>query len=329
MNALLNIPVANIEENPVALREVDKESEKYLGIRDSIKKDGLLNAISVVAAFQADGKTPKLDNAGGLMYRVCDGAHRLSACRENGFETIPAQVLTKTDQEIMVAQLVANAHKVDTKPFQYSRHLAHILSNDPTMTIQILANTLSKSRAWLDDRLGLGNLNDEVGKLVDDGKITVTNAVDLAKLRPVDEQLKFVADAIADSPAVFGPKVKARIKEIRDAKAAGRDPSEAGKFAPNAHSRKMSELKAELDSNAASLVAAMKAAGITDVGQAAVFTLKWSQHLDEQSVAEQKARWDARQAQDEADKVKRAADRAAKKALEAKILAENLPKVTV
>jgi ParB/RepB/Spo0J family partition protein len=313
---LLNIPLANLEDNPVALREVDKDSLAFAQLRDSIKKDGLLNAINVVIALMPDGKTPKRDSAGNPIYRICDGLHRTTACRELGFETIPAQVLSKSDAEIEIAQLVANAHRVDTKPFQYSQHLVRILGRDSTMTVNELAARVSMSPSWLNERLGLVNLHPDLGKLVDEGDITVSNAVDLAKLRPVEEQLAFAQAAMEDSPAVFAPKVKARIKDIRDAKRAGRDPNAVTEFQPVAHLRKKSEVEAEATSPNV-IAAALKAAGITDPVQAAQFALKWAVHLDEQSVREAKAKEEARKKQMEQEKIKRAAERAQLRAQEA------------
>ena len=44
---LRNINVSDIRENPVALRGVDRENEKYVGLRDAINRQGILNPINV------------------------------------------------------------------------------------------------------------------------------------------------------------------------------------------------------------------------------------------------------------------------------------------
>lgn len=44
---LAEIKLSEIRESPVALRKVDRTSEEYLGLVDSIRKSGVLNAILV------------------------------------------------------------------------------------------------------------------------------------------------------------------------------------------------------------------------------------------------------------------------------------------
>src|SRR3954469_21290947 len=99
---LANIPLSRIRENPVALRPVDKTSEEYKGLVDSVRRNGILNPISVREVPNPD------PNDKEPLYSVVDGLHRFTAAGDAGLESIPAQIVTKTDADVLEAQIVAN-----------------------------------------------------------------------------------------------------------------------------------------------------------------------------------------------------------------------------
>jgi len=314
-NLLLHIDLANIEDNPNALRKVDLEDAKFERLVDSVRNVGILSAISVMDALDAKGE-PKTDSNGNKVYRLVDGLHRVTAAREAGLKSIPAQVLKATEAQAMADQLIANAHKIETKPFEYSQHLVRILMRDQTCTIDELADRLTMDSAWLKKRLGLVNLDPEVGKLVDEEKITVSNAVELAKLQPASEQIAFVDRAMSEQPQTFVPAVKERIKQLRAAKREGRKPGEV-QFVAVPHLRKPGEVKAEYEKPNI-IPQLVKASGITDPVEAALFALKWFVHMDEASVAESRAKYEADRAKKKAEAKKAAAENAQKRADKAK-----------
>jgi len=316
---LLHIPVTNITERQDALRGLDPENVEYQRVRDSIQREGVLNAISVVPAYMPDGSTPKTNpETGEPVYVLVDGLQRLSACRDLGLETIPAQVLQKGESEVLAVQLMANANRVKTKPSEFTQHLCRILAADPTLTKIELADRLCVSVQFSERRLSLGNIDPEVGKLVDSGDIVLTNAYELAKL-PVEEQKEFAQAAMSDQPAVFKPNVQKRIKDIRDAKRAGRDPNAKPEFEAVPHLRKLSELKDLYDDGQMGQVEEfIRQAGLENDGVAAAKTiLRWVLRMDDKSVAHYKAEWEARQKKREEEKILRQKERAEKRAQEA------------
>lgn len=322
-NELLHVPLRNIERNPNALRTVNEQSEAFERLVDDVRLRGVLSPITVVAATMGDGKTPKTAE-GQRIFRLVDGLHRVTAAQHAGLDSIPVQVLKQSDAEVLVTQLAANAKHIETRPWQYSQHLTRILAaGDATMTCSELATKLAMSPAWLAKRLGLVNLHADIGALVDEGRITVTNAVELAKLRPQNEQLAFVSQAIEEGPQVFVSKVKARIKELRDAKRAGRDPNAKPTFQATAHYRPLGVTKATIE-NSNGFGSIIRATGISDPIDAAIFALKWVLQLDEQSIAEAKAKDEAREAAHKELLAKRKAERLAAKAAEANEIAAQL-----
>lgn len=307
------IPIAKIRENKVALRAVNRTTEDYKQLTDSIRRVGVLTAISVREKTDPESKE--------TFYELLDGLQRFSASKDAGRDTIPAQVLTASQAEAMEMQVIANAQRIETKPVEYSNQLKRLLNMNPTMTEAELAARLSKSPEWIGERLGLVNLNTEIGKLVDDGLIPLSNAYALSKLPP-EEQKNYISQAQTQPAAQFVPTISARVKEIRDAKRKGRDAAPA-QFVAVARLQKLADIKSELDQSAPTITNLIKKNKIKDPVQAAVMTLKWALHLDDDSIAADKARDEQRKKDEAAAKEKRKAEREAQKAKEAAQKAED------
>ena len=291
------IPLSEIRPNPVALREVDRQSEKYLGLVDSIKAKGILNSVSVKNSTDDDGNA---------VYALIDGLHRYTAALDAGLSVIPAQVLSMDDAETLEAQVMANIHKIETKPVQYSHQLMRIMAYNPTMTISDLAVKLTMSQGWVSERLGLLKLDEKIAELVDNGEINLSNAYALAKL-PKEEQGNYVQQAMSDSPQEFVASCNTRAKEIRDAKRQGRDagPSE---FVPVAHLQKLGDIKDEATNAQVrdTVLKQLKAKSAADGWNAC---LQWVQHLDPSSIEAAKAKAEARKAELDEAKNKRKVER--------------------
>lgn len=312
MGDVKKITLDSIRANPVALRAVNTESEEYLGLVDSIRSQGLLTAISV-----REKKDPE---SGDLFYELIDGLHRFTASKDAGLSEIPAIVQDADDARSLEMQIVANIHKIETKPAEYSKQLRRMLALNPMMTESELAQKLGKSRKWIQDRLSLNKIsNQTIIDLVNSGEINLSNAYALAKL-PEEEQADWVTRAQTEEPQVFVAAANERAKEIRDARRKGRDASPP-EFQPTAHMRKLKELKEELEtSSAASAIVAQEGASSAEEGFAA--GIKWALNLDKASVEAQQAKWEAdQQAKAEARK-KREAEKARKKAEKAAKAAE-------
>ena len=295
------IPISQIRENPVALRGVQTQSEKYQGLVDSIKAQGILNPISVRP--QTDEETKE------TFFEIVDGLHRYSASKDAGLTVIPVHIIKLDDDQVLEAQIMANIHKVETKPAQYSKQLLRILSRNPLMTETELATKLSKTYQWIQARLGLNKITNEViVKLVDDGEITLSNAYALAKLPP-EEMPDFVDRAQTKAPDEFIPLVNKRVKEIKDAAKAGREAAPQV-FEPVAYMQKMKAIKTELETAeigpalCKEHIKTTTKDGATAAINAFALAIAWCMHLDPESQS----------VQIEADKV-RCAERDEKKAI--------------
>lgn len=287
------IPLKSVRENPVALRPVNKQTEEYNELVDSVRVHGILNPILV--------RPMKDEETGETYYSLIDGLHRRTAAADAGLTEVPAQIKDADDALVLYQQVVANLMKTETLHAQYARQLVLILSNDPTMTLATLASRLGKSVTWVIDRLSLTKLDKPLQELVDKGDLNLSNAFALAKL-PVEEQTNFLDRALTMTPQEFSGVVQNRKKELDKAKRRGEDaPAEA--FVAPVHCRKMAEIKDELSASkiGPTLVRtqldleALQTKG--EVAEAAfALAVKWMLHQDAASVEAAKNKDDQRKA---------------------------------
>lgn len=313
------IPLKAIKENPVALRPVNKQTEEYQELVDSIKVHGILNPVLV--------RPMRDEETGEEYYSLIDGLHRRTAAADAGLTEIPAQIRNADDAAVLYQQVVGNLMKIETQHAQYARQLVLILSTDPTMTLATLASRLGKSVTWVIDRLSLTKLDKPMQELVDKGDLNLSNAFSLAKL-PVEEQANFLDRALTMTPQEFSAVVQYRKKELDKARRRGED-APAESFVATPHARKMAELKDEMAAGKVGptlIRTQLDLDSFPTKGDAAdaAFALgvKWALHMDAASVeaARQKdeqrkaAAADAREKAKKANVETRAADAAVKAA---------------
>lgn len=307
------VPISAIRENPAALREVDKEADGYVSLRDSVAGVGIMSPIQVRLQKDAEGVE---------FFEIVDGLHRYSAACDNGLTEVPVTVVSADKIETLERQIIGNIARIDTKPVQYSKGLLRLLSFNPTMSKADLAAKLFQSTAWVDARLSLQKLDAEIGKLVDDGSIKLSNAIAMAKL-PKEEQLAFVEDAMTKDTAEFQQICNDRAKAIREANKAGKDPNAAQVFTPVAHLRKPTELKEERDNKSVG-PALVASTGAATALEGFYVALDWVLSLDAASVEAAKAKFEARIAKQADDRKKAEVARAEKRAAEAAKKAEEV-----
>lgn len=300
------LQVSLIRENPSALRTVNRQSDEYQELVDSVRQRGIMNPIVVREVKDTNGE---------MHYGLVDGLHRFTAAQDAGLTEVPCNVISMSDGEVLEAQLITNMHKIDTKPVEYSKQLMRILSANPLMTIAELSKRLSVSPAWLTERLGLVKLDEKIAKLVDEGKVGLSNAYALAKL-PVEEQNGFVERAMTMQPQEFIPTVNARVKEVRDAKRQGRDPNKSG-FTPVPHMRKIGEINDEVERReyAKALVNEVKP---PTTEEAFVLGLQWVRHMDPLSIEAARAKDEERRRKDESERIERKKQRETERAEKAR-----------
>lgn len=280
---LEHVPVKLIRENPAAIREVDTTTTKWAEFLSNIRALGVLKAVLLHEC--------KDKETGELYYGLSDGLHRVTAARAAGLETVPANILPMEEAQVLQTQLMLNLHTIATKPVEYSRAIIRMLGLNPTMTMSELCANLNVSPQWLNQRLSLLKLKEEYQKLVEEGKLNLTNAYALAKLE-VSEQPNFIDRALTESPDVFVQVANERVKAMRDAKRKGHDAG-SEQFVATAHAKKVAELKQELETGA--MAKFFKSKSMIASEEDFKLAVQWVLHLDPVATAAAKAQWDAKQ----------------------------------
>ncbi len=283
------IPIGLIMDTGSALRKPNPKAQDYINLVDSIKVNGILNPISV--------REVKDPTNGETRYTVIDGLHRFYGARDAGLDSIPAQILQMSTEDVRLAQIIANVQKIETRPAAYSQQLIKILGDQPTWTEEDLAIKLSKSTKWVKDRLKINKLPDAAKALVDDKKIVLVNAYALADLMEVAEEEvpNWYDRAQTDSPAKFTPEINNRIKAIKDARRAGRAPGASDTFNPYPHLRSAGEIKNEFtkQSVAMQIVSASEAKTPVDGFAAGI---AWVLRMDPVSVSQDQVAYEKKKA---------------------------------
>lgn len=306
---LEKVHILDIRENNTALRPCDRKSVEYQELLASVKAQGVLQTITVREC--SDPVTS------AKFYGLIDGLQRFTAAKDAGLAELDVKVVVANDFEVLQKQLILNVQRIDTLPAQYGTQLKRMLSMNQSLTVLELANMIGKSTEFIYGRLNLTKLNESVAKLVDEGKIQLANAYALSKL-PSEEQAAFVDRAMSQTPAEFVPQTTTRVQELNKAARTGREATPTV-WTAQPRQRKLGELKAEYESPS---VEAKLLAGVTDPIEAFRIAIKWAVHMDSISVAEAKAKEEARVKEAEDAKARRKAEKEAAEKAEA--VAKNL-----
>lgn len=309
---LKHIPVKLIRENPAALREVDTTTTKWAEFQSNIRAIGVLKPVLVHEC--------KDKETGEAYYGLSDGLHRVTAAKAAGLETIPANIIPMEEAQVLQTQLMLNLHTITTKPVEYSRAIVRMLGLNPTMTMNELCTMLNVSPQWLGQRLSLLKLKEDYQKLVEEGKLNLTNAYALAKL-DVNEQPNFIDRAMTEAPDVFVQVVNERVKAVRDAKRKGHDAG-SEQFVATAHAKKVAELKQELESGA--MAKFFKSKSLIANEDDFKLAIAWTLHLDPIAVGAAKAQWDAKQKEKQDKERRKLLEKAQGQQAEAEEILKNL-----
>lgn len=315
--------LADIRVSAAALRQCQTDNDEYIQLRDSVGQVGVLHPLLVRQ------KSDTLeDGSEESYYELVDGLQRHTACLELGIDEVDIKISSLNDIEALEAQIITNVHRVETKPIEYTKSLQRLMVLDSTLTIPELAQRVAKSPTWLNQRFQMvQKLDPALLDLVNDGKINVTNALQLAKL-PQAEQADFAARAQTEAAVDFVKTVKDRVSEINKAAREGRV-TEERRFDLTIKQRKLSEIKAAYENGdvAVNLADAVKPA---DVVTAIDLGIKWVLSIDPVTAAEREAVYDEAEKlrSDKKEQAKAERDRKAleKKAAVAKAKADEAAK---
>jgi len=233
---LRKVPITEITPDAAGLRKnVNKKDEKWAGLVASVRRDGIMQAITVRRNTLPNAEHP---------FIVVDGLHRWSAAMEIWEELnaerlsageepldpseylVPVNLIEVTcETDVYRLQLTANLQTIDTRPVQIREHLLAIIAaakaDDIELTQADLANEINKSQTYVSNILKLTNLTGESSTFVDENRVSASNAFNLAKL-PAEEQVHWHDRAKTLDSEEFALQIGQEIKKIKDAESSER-----------------------------------------------------------------------------------------------------------
>lgn len=277
MDEVRNIPTEHLVEPWAILRPVAKGSIEYMEMMDSLAETGFWNSISVRPSPRHPGK-----------YEVIDGNYRFHCARDLGLPLIPCIVKEGvTDEDILAAQIRANAVRPETTPVEFARQLKRIQKTRPGITLAQMSKLVHKQPRWISQQLDLLRLSQPLQLAVDRGEIPLASAYMLAKIPP-GMQAEYVDAAKSMPTAEFQALAAGVIKQYRECVHRGKlEQRFLLPFAPQPYLRPLKEVQNEVKQRIVGplLIASEDCRTPLD---GFYLALEWLMHLDKRSIDEQR-----------------------------------------
>lgn len=160
-------------------------------------------------------------------YEVISGHRRLRACQKAGIETVPALIYSMDRDAAVIALVDSNLHREHLLPsekaFAYKMKMEAMNHQGTSSqlgtklrTDELLAQNSSDSRNQIQRYIRLTHLIPDILKLVDEGKIALTPAVELSYLQPSEQEMLFsVMDSDEVTPSLSQARRLRRMSEAQ------------------------------------------------------------------------------------------------------------------
>lgn len=173
------LEITQIQPNPDQPRKAFDE-EELANLADSIRKEGLLQAIIV---RPKDGS-----------YQIVAGERRWQASKIAGLESVPVRIIEMDDEQALRIALVENLQRSDLNAIEEARGYKDLMAKGG-LTQAELAAAVSKSRSTVANSLRLLDLPQQIQDYVYDGALTAGHARAILSI-PEEEKRTNLADKI-------------------------------------------------------------------------------------------------------------------------------------
>ena len=160
-------------------------------------------------------------------YELISGHRRLAACKALGMDAMPVIVRDLTDEEAVITMVDSNLQREHILPsekaFAYKMKYDALKHQGTSSqlgtklrTDELLAQNSSDSRNQIQRYIRLTHLIPDILKLLDEGKIALTPAVELSYLQPSEQEMIFsVMDSDEVTPSLSQARRLRRMSEAQ------------------------------------------------------------------------------------------------------------------
>ena len=160
-------------------------------------------------------------------YELISGHRRLAACKALGMDTMPVIVRDLTDEEAVITMVDSNLQREHILPsekaFAYKMKMEALSHQGKTSrqvgerwSVSQISETGTDSERQIHRYIRLTHLIPDILKLVDEGKIALTPAVELSYLQPSEQEMLFsVMDSDEVTPSLSQARRLRRMSEAQ------------------------------------------------------------------------------------------------------------------
>ena len=210
-----------VEELP--LTELTPFKNYPFKVKNDAEMAELMKSIADAGVLSPALARPK--EGGG--YELISGHRRLAACKALGMDTMPVIVRRLTDEEAVITMVDSNLQREHILPsekaFAYKMKLDALKHQGKTsaqvaqkLSVEIVGEAAGESKDQVRRYIRLTHLIPDILKLVDEGKIALTPAVELSYLQPSEQEMLFsVMDSDEVTPSLSQARRLRRMSEAQ------------------------------------------------------------------------------------------------------------------
>src|SRR5215831_11451056 len=164
----INIKTDDIEFSPLNYRKYFSE-ESLQQFAEELKQHGIISPVMI-----------RNSSNGKCKYELVAGERRLRAARIAGLQTVPAAIVSLTDEQVIEIQLSENLQRENPHPMHEAQAIGQMQATGKT--IDEIAVRLGKSKQFVYTRLKLLSLIDFFQEMLLAGVISLQEALQIASL---------------------------------------------------------------------------------------------------------------------------------------------------
>lgn len=196
---IVEVNLDELRSNPYQPRKVFDE-DKLNELAESIKEHGVFQPIIVKKSIKG--------------YEIIAGERRVKASQIAGKTTIPAIIREFTDSEMMEIALLENLQRENLNSIEEANAYKKLLDT-LNLTQEELAKRLGKSRSHITNMIGLLSLPEEVKGLINEDKISMSQARIISKIDDKEKIDEFVNLIVNENISVRQLEELARGEDIK------------------------------------------------------------------------------------------------------------------
>lgn len=173
---------------PVDPMRSDIDAEKISDLAESIKKQGLINPLTVRPV--------------GSKFEIVAGHRRFKACVIAGVFKIPCVVRTMSDQEVWALRAHENLFRDDIDPVDEALYIGKLVGTNEEKIPEV-AKMLNRSVLWVEDRLSILSYPDYFLPALKASKIKLGVAKALVQIEDDVYRKMFFNNALRDGMTVW------------------------------------------------------------------------------------------------------------------------------